>query len=163
MHSNLFIQEIARSHRRECKCTKAQDISRLTVTETSAFLHSMDTQSEVVFRIPDTLMYWPWPRKINPHHEEVKAASDAWFRSLNAFGPEAQRYAPSHFIFYSAHWYLQSVWTLQLQYDISSRVAMHCGYQCRLQGLLASLGCPTATKGMQLDFWSICFKVVIPS
>ncbi|PBK67980.1 terpenoid synthase [Armillaria solidipes] len=51
----------------------------------------MDTQSEVVFRIPDTLMYWPWPRKINPHHEEVKAASDAWFRSLKAFGPEAQR------------------------------------------------------------------------
>ncbi|PBK94401.1 hypothetical protein ARMGADRAFT_927672 [Armillaria gallica] len=61
------------------------------VTETSAFLRSMDTQSEVEFRIPDTLMYWPWPRKINPHHEKVKAASDAWFRSLNAFGPEAQR------------------------------------------------------------------------
>ncbi|SJL16460.1 uncharacterized protein ARMOST_19984 [Armillaria ostoyae] len=51
----------------------------------------MATQSEVVFRISDTLMYWPWPRKINPHHEEVKAASDAWFRSLNASGPEAQR------------------------------------------------------------------------
>ncbi|KAK0214402.1 hypothetical protein IW262DRAFT_1485227 [Armillaria fumosa] len=52
----------------------------------------MGTQSEVMFRIPDTLMYWPWPRKINPHHEEVKAVSDAWFRSLKAFGPEAQRF-----------------------------------------------------------------------
>ncbi|KAK0215213.1 terpenoid synthase [Armillaria nabsnona] len=71
----------------------------------------MDTQSEVVFRIPDTLMYWPWPRKINLHHEEVKAASDAWFRSLNAFGPEAQRV-----------------------------------FECCDSSLLASLGCPTATK-----------------
>ncbi|KAG7441663.1 terpenoid synthase [Guyanagaster necrorhizus] len=51
----------------------------------------MDTQSDVVFRIPDTLTYWPWPRRINPHHEEVKAASDAWFRSFKAFGQEAQR------------------------------------------------------------------------
>ncbi|PBK67981.1 terpenoid synthase [Armillaria solidipes] len=51
----------------------------------------MDTQSEVVFRIPDTLTFWPWPRKINPHHEEVKAASDAWFQPFKAFGPEAQR------------------------------------------------------------------------
>ncbi|SJL16451.1 uncharacterized protein ARMOST_19975 [Armillaria ostoyae] len=71
----------------------------------------MDTQSEVVFRIPDTLMYWPWPRKINPHHEEVKAVSDAWFRSLKAFGPEAQR-----------------------------------EFECCDSSLLASLGCPTATK-----------------
>ncbi len=51
----------------------------------------MGTQTEVVFRIPDTLTYWPWPRKINPHYEEVKAASDAWFRSFKAFGPKAQR------------------------------------------------------------------------
>ncbi|PBK94448.1 terpenoid synthase [Armillaria gallica] len=51
----------------------------------------MGTQSEVVFRIPDTLTYWPWPRRINPHYEEVKAASDAWFRSFKAFGPESQR------------------------------------------------------------------------
>ncbi|PBK67986.1 terpenoid synthase [Armillaria solidipes] len=51
----------------------------------------MSTQSDVVFRLPDTLMYWPWPRRINPHHEEVKAASDAWFCSFNAFGPESQR------------------------------------------------------------------------
>ncbi|PBK94405.1 terpenoid synthase [Armillaria gallica] len=50
----------------------------------------MATQSEVVFRIPDTLTYWPWPRKINPHYEEVKAASETWFRSFKAFEPRAQ-------------------------------------------------------------------------
>ncbi|KAK0501968.1 terpenoid synthase [Armillaria luteobubalina] len=77
----------------------------------------MGTQSEVLFRIPDTLMYWPWPRKINPHHEEVKTVSDAWFRSLKAFEPEAQRHASNQLLVRAAH----------------------C---C----LLASLGCPTARK-----------------
>ncbi|KAK0214397.1 terpenoid synthase [Armillaria fumosa] len=50
----------------------------------------MATHSDTVFRIPDTLAYWPWPRTINPHYEEVKAASEAWFRSFKAFGPESQ-------------------------------------------------------------------------
>ncbi|SJL16447.1 uncharacterized protein ARMOST_19971 [Armillaria ostoyae] len=51
----------------------------------------MSTQSDVVFRLPDTLTYWTWPRRISPHYEEVKAASDAWFLSFKAFGPKAQR------------------------------------------------------------------------
>ncbi|PBK94488.1 terpenoid synthase [Armillaria gallica] len=51
----------------------------------------MNSQSNVVFRLPDTITYWPWPHRINPHREEVKAASDAWFRSFKGFGPEAQR------------------------------------------------------------------------
>ncbi|KAK0184329.1 hypothetical protein F5146DRAFT_1125739, partial [Armillaria mellea] len=50
----------------------------------------MSTGSDVVFRLPNTLTYWPWPRRINPHHEEVKAASEAWFRSFKAFGPKSQ-------------------------------------------------------------------------
>lgn len=50
----------------------------------------MATHSDAVFRIPNTLTYWPWPRIINPHYEEVKAASEAWFRSFKAFGPESQ-------------------------------------------------------------------------
>ncbi|KAJ3870529.1 hypothetical protein F5051DRAFT_447553 [Lentinula edodes] len=33
---------------------------------------------------------WPWPRMINPHYEEVKAASDAWFHSFAAFDARAQ-------------------------------------------------------------------------
>ncbi|TCD63220.1 terpene cyclase [Steccherinum ochraceum] len=40
--------------------------------------------------LPDTLVNWPWPRAINPHHEEVKAASNAWFHSFNAFNPKSQ-------------------------------------------------------------------------
>ncbi|KAK0492607.1 terpenoid synthase [Armillaria luteobubalina] len=51
----------------------------------------MVLESGVVFRIPETTTSWPWPRKINPHYEEVKAESEAWFRSFEAFTPEAQR------------------------------------------------------------------------
>ncbi|PBK94370.1 terpenoid synthase [Armillaria gallica] len=43
----------------------------------------MDTQSDIVYRIPNTLT-------INPHYEEVKVASEAWFRSFKAFGSDAQ-------------------------------------------------------------------------
>ncbi|EMD35700.1 terpene cyclase, partial [Gelatoporia subvermispora B] len=45
----------------------------------------------VKFRLPETLEGWPWPRRINPHYEEVKAESAAWFRSFNAFSTKAQR------------------------------------------------------------------------
>ncbi|CCM04069.1 uncharacterized protein FIBRA_06228 [Fibroporia radiculosa] len=41
--------------------------------------------------LPETMANWPWPRMINPYYEEVKAASNAWFRSFNAFKPESQR------------------------------------------------------------------------
>ncbi|SJL11821.1 uncharacterized protein ARMOST_15232 [Armillaria ostoyae] len=51
----------------------------------------MSTRSDVTFRIANTLTYWPWPRRINPHYEEVKAESEAWFQSFKAFGPESQR------------------------------------------------------------------------
>jgi len=33
---------------------------------------------------------WPWPREFNPHYEEVKAESDAWFESFKAFIPRSQ-------------------------------------------------------------------------
>ncbi|KAK0443679.1 terpenoid synthase [Desarmillaria tabescens] len=50
----------------------------------------MTSGTDIIIRLPDTLTYWPWTRRINPHYEEVKAASQAWFRSFRAFGPEAQ-------------------------------------------------------------------------
>ncbi|KAK0200184.1 terpenoid synthase [Desarmillaria ectypa] len=50
----------------------------------------MSSETDIVIRLPDTLTYWPWSRRINPHYEDVKAASEAWFRSFRAFGPEAQ-------------------------------------------------------------------------
>ena len=40
---------------------------------------------------PDNLADWPWPRAINPHYQECKAASEAWIRTFNAFGPKAQK------------------------------------------------------------------------
>ncbi|KAI0050090.1 terpenoid synthase [Auriscalpium vulgare] len=42
------------------------------------------------YSLPQTLAGWPWPRMINPHYEEVKAESRAWFHSLGAFEPNAQ-------------------------------------------------------------------------
>ncbi|TCD62386.1 hypothetical protein EIP91_006968 [Steccherinum ochraceum] len=33
---------------------------------------------------------WPWPRAINPHHEQVSAASGSWVRGFEAFNPQAQ-------------------------------------------------------------------------
>ncbi|KAH9173525.1 terpenoid synthase [Lactarius sanguifluus] len=42
------------------------------------------------FYIPKTLENWKWPRRINPHHNEVKAAAVAWIRSFGAFSPKAQ-------------------------------------------------------------------------
>ena len=42
------------------------------------------------YYIPKTLENWKWPRRINPHHNEVDAETLAWIRSLNAFSPKAQ-------------------------------------------------------------------------
>ncbi|KAK3301877.1 terpenoid synthase [Chaetomium strumarium] len=40
--------------------------------------------------IPDTLAQWPWPRAINAHYEECKAASESWIHGFNVFSPEDQ-------------------------------------------------------------------------
>ncbi|EJD05124.1 terpenoid synthase [Fomitiporia mediterranea MF3/22] len=40
--------------------------------------------------IPDMLANWPWKRAINPYYDEVKAESDAWFRSFKAFSERSQ-------------------------------------------------------------------------
>ena len=43
-----------------------------------------------VLFLPNTMAHWPWPRAINPHYEEAKAASNAWFESFNPFTPQSQ-------------------------------------------------------------------------
>jgi hypothetical protein len=50
----------------------------------------MNPQLPRVIYLPDTMANWPWPRAINPHYEEVKAVSNAWFESFNAFTPQSQ-------------------------------------------------------------------------
>lgn len=42
------------------------------------------------YRIPNCLANWPWPRHLNKHYPEVKAASAAWARSFGAFSKKAQ-------------------------------------------------------------------------
>ncbi|KAH9011292.1 hypothetical protein EDB85DRAFT_2160163 [Lactarius pseudohatsudake] len=42
------------------------------------------------YYIPVNLDKWKWPRRINPHYAEVKAASSAWVRSFGVFSPKAQ-------------------------------------------------------------------------
>ncbi|KAI9430163.1 hypothetical protein H4582DRAFT_2019363, partial [Lactarius indigo] len=42
------------------------------------------------YYIPINLDKWKWPRRINPHYAEVKAASSEWVRSFGAFSPKAQ-------------------------------------------------------------------------
>ena len=42
------------------------------------------------YYLPKTLETWRWPRRINLHHNEVNAETNAWIKSCNAFTPEAQ-------------------------------------------------------------------------
>lgn len=39
--------------------------------------------------LPETMANWPWPRAINPHYEQIKAESNAWFYSFKAFTPKS--------------------------------------------------------------------------
>lgn len=41
--------------------------------------------------LPDTMSAWPWQRAINPYFNEVKAASNSWFKSFRAFSPASQK------------------------------------------------------------------------
>ncbi|KAF9806349.1 hypothetical protein IEO21_08705 [Rhodonia placenta] len=49
----------------------------------------MSDQPKMIY-LPDTMANWPWPRAINPHHEEVKAESDAWFEGFKPFTKQSQ-------------------------------------------------------------------------
>jgi hypothetical protein len=44
-----------------------------------------------IIALPDALSSWPWPRRINPSYDEVKAEADAWIHSMKAFDAKAQR------------------------------------------------------------------------
>ncbi|KAJ6537518.1 terpenoid synthase [Mycena vulgaris] len=40
--------------------------------------------------LPYTLSSWPWPRQVNPHHEEVARESAEWVQSFGIFSSKAQ-------------------------------------------------------------------------
>ncbi|KAG6330338.1 hypothetical protein ID866_8752 [Astraeus odoratus] len=42
-----------------------------------------------MFYLPNTMANWPWPRKMNPYFEEVKAEANEWFRAFNALTPQS--------------------------------------------------------------------------
>ncbi|KAI9457970.1 terpenoid synthase [Lactarius psammicola] len=42
------------------------------------------------YYIPKTLENWKWPRQINPHHDEVRAANTAWIKSFKGLSPKTQ-------------------------------------------------------------------------
>ncbi|TCD62382.1 terpene cyclase [Steccherinum ochraceum] len=44
-----------------------------------------------ILHLPDTLADWPWPRSINPHYQEVKEESTAWFHAFEALSPQSQK------------------------------------------------------------------------
>lgn len=49
----------------------------------------MPAQPKMIY-LPETMANWPWPRYINPHYEEVKAESDAWFKGFKPFTKQSQ-------------------------------------------------------------------------
>ncbi|PCH42430.1 terpenoid synthase [Wolfiporia cocos MD-104 SS10] len=49
---------------------------------------SRPQQNEIY--LPDTMAKWPWPRRINPLYQEMKAGSDIWLKSFKPFTSESQ-------------------------------------------------------------------------
>ena len=47
-------------------------------------------QMQVYLHIPDTMSEWPWPRAINPHHEEVTTESNSWLKTFKLFTTTSQ-------------------------------------------------------------------------
>jgi hypothetical protein len=41
--------------------------------------------------IPDLLVRWPFPRRLNHYYPKVRAESSAWLESFKAFSPKAQQ------------------------------------------------------------------------
>lgn len=56
-----------------------------------AMMIPQDYGKTKTYRIPDSLVAWPYQRRLNPHYETVKAASSSWLRGFRAFGEKAQR------------------------------------------------------------------------
>ncbi|KIN06849.1 hypothetical protein OIDMADRAFT_107833 [Oidiodendron maius Zn] len=48
------------------------------------------SESAKTLYLPDTLLNWPWPRRINEKYGEVSAESSAWCRSFKAFNQRSQ-------------------------------------------------------------------------
>lgn len=93
-----------------------------------------DSSKAKMIYLPDTMADWPWPRAINPHHEEVKASANAWFHSCNVFTSKAQ------------HVYDKCDISMYISFK-SFNVALLT--KCPLLGGMGPLLYPLASKGQQ--------------
>ncbi|KAF8175946.1 terpenoid synthase [Mycena galopus ATCC 62051] len=50
----------------------------------------MFDMTPAMIKLPDTLSSWPWLRLVNPHYQEVSAASAQWVEAFGLFNPKAQ-------------------------------------------------------------------------
>jgi hypothetical protein len=69
---------------------KDRSPQNLTPHRVLAVFDSRESIMSNRYCIPNNLDNWKWPRHLNPHYPEVKAASAAWARSFGAFSPKAQ-------------------------------------------------------------------------
>ena len=51
-------------------------------------VHESEGVATQYLYLPDTMKSWPWPRRINPHHEAAAAACTAWFKGFKPFSPK---------------------------------------------------------------------------
>ncbi|KAM5538094.1 hypothetical protein V8D89_008291 [Ganoderma adspersum] len=52
-------------------------------------VHESEGVTTQYLYLPDTMKSWPWPRRINPHHEAATAACTAWFKGFKPFSPKS--------------------------------------------------------------------------
>jgi len=91
-----------------------------------------------MLQIPDTMKNWRWPRRINPHHQEICAASAAW---IYKFGDFANNVRWRKVIDYTDG----GLWrTPSIRYSLL--------FTDLVTGLLASLAYATASKGLSNQF-----------
>ena len=56
----------------------------------SILVNGEDGRLQAYLYLPNTMVEWPWPRKISPYYEEVTAESNAWLKSFKPFTPASQ-------------------------------------------------------------------------
>ena len=102
-----------------------------------------DIQVQMLY-LPDTMANWPWLLAINPHYEEIKADSDAWFESFKAYNPRSQ------LVFNKSKSGRQLLSIFNGVFLISSLIA-----------LLSALVYPHVSKGIYHVVWFLLSKMLI--
>ncbi|KAK0492624.1 isoprenoid synthase domain-containing protein [Armillaria luteobubalina] len=115
----------------------------------------MVLESGIVFCIPDTAAGSPWPCKINPFYEEVKAESEAWFHLFEVFTPEAQWFIG----FFNEHDSDQRFWALGIKTSsITAQKHIVETFEHYMDSVVAqSEGCHQCYTQNVEDYFKICW------